>query len=104
MEDVTVTTLVTYFVENGWKYQQVTYPGGAIATTLIGDENAPDEPVTLPDYVAPEDNVSDMERIAALEEENASMVLELAQNQIRFDEMEQANADLLFALVDKGVL
>lgn len=104
MEDVIVTTLVTYFVQDGWKYQKVTYPGGAIATTLIGDENAPDEPVTLPDYVAPENYVSDMERMAALEAENAGMALELAQNQIRFDQMEQTQADLLLSLADKGVL
>ncbi len=44
------------------------------------------------------------ERITALEVENAGMALELALNQIRLDQMEQANADLLFSLVDKGVL
>ena len=47
---------------------------------------------------------TDAERIAALEAENAGLALELVQNQIRFDQMEQANADLLFALVDKGAL
>lgn len=47
---------------------------------------------------------TDAERIAALEAENAGLALELVQNQIRFDQMEQVNADLLFALVDKGVL
>lgn len=53
---------------------------------------------------APHPGPTAAERITQLEAENAGMALELAQNQIRFDEMEQANADLLFALVDKGVL
>ncbi|RAU98123.1 hypothetical protein [Paenibacillus sp. YN15] len=53
---------------------------------------------------APDPGPTAAERITQLEAENAGMALELAQNQIRFDQMEQANADLLFALVDKGVL
>lgn len=54
--------------------------------------------------VALRNDPTDAESIAALEAENAGMALELAHSQIRFDQMEQANADLLFALVDKGVL
>lgn len=54
--------------------------------------------------VIPDPGPTDAERITALEAENAGMALKLAQNQIRFDQMEQADADLLFALVDRGGL
>jgi len=43
-------------------------------------------------------------RIAQLEEENALMALELMNTQIRLDATEQTTADLLFNLVEKGVL
>ncbi|MFM9329189.1 hypothetical protein [Paenibacillus mesotrionivorans] len=42
--------------------------------------------------------------IAQMVAENIEVALELAQNKNKFDQMEQANADLLFVLVDKGVL
>ncbi len=45
-----------------------------------------------------------VDRISTLEAENAGMALELAENQIRFNEMEQTQADLLLSLVNKGVL
>lgn len=48
----------------------------------------------------PDPGLSAIERIEQLEAENAG----LAQNQIRFDQMEQAQADLLFTLVQGGVL
>lgn len=44
------------------------------------------------------------EKITQLEDENAGLALELAQSQIRFDQSEQAQADLILALVEGGVL
>lgn len=52
----------------------------------------------------PEPGPTAEERIESLEAENARLVLELAQNQIRFDQMEQAQAALLLTLVEKEVL
>lgn len=57
------------------------------------------EPEPLPDPGPTPD-----QRIEQLEAENAGMALELAENQIRFNQLEQAQADLLLTLVQGGVL
>jgi len=52
----------------------------------------------VPDPITPE------QRITQLEAENAGLALELTQTQIRLDQSEQAQADLLLTLVAGGVL
>jgi len=47
---------------------------------------------------------SPADRIAQLEEENALLALELAQTQIRLDQAEQEQAELLLTLVSEGVI
>jgi hypothetical protein len=109
LKDVTEQTEVgeptkTYYVENNFKYRKMVFPGGYVVVDIVGDAGAEETeyiPI-LPLNIDPSTTAA--ERITALEVENASMALELALNQIRFDQMEQANADLLFSLVDKGVL
>lgn len=120
---------ITYYTEDGHRYKRVVYDHGGVAitgidnkteTVRIGDglevdvnyvydeekdeyiETGRGEPREVPRKTDPEPTAT--ERIAALESENAGLALELAQNEIRFDQMEQANADLLLLLVDKGVL
>lgn len=55
----------------------------------------PQEPVYQPPLT---------DRIAAVEEENAGMALELAMTQSRLDQAEQEQANLLLSLVEGGVL
>lgn len=64
--------------------------------------NPDNQTYTYEAFLAPLE--SPVDRIAALEAENAGIALELAQNQIRFGQMEQTQADLLLSLVDKEVL
>lgn len=44
------------------------------------------------------------QKIAVLEEDNALLALELVETQIRLDQSEQAQADLIFTLVAEGVI
>lgn len=94
----------TYYVENNLKYRKMVFPGGYVVVDIVGDADA-EETEYIPILPSNTDiSTTAAERITVLEAENAGMALELAMNQIRFDQMKQSNADLLFSLVDKGVL
>lgn len=45
-----------------------------------------------------------VDRVVLLEDENAMMLMELAVTQHRLDQVEQENADLIFMLVEQGVI
>jgi len=57
---------------------------------------------TRPDPPPPPEPAPD--RISLLEDENALLALELAQTQVRLDQAEQEQAELLLELVSRGVI
>jgi hypothetical protein len=70
----------------------VYYVGNNLVKTFHGYVVQPTEPPEAPD------------RISQLESDNAFLALQLADTQARLDVSEQAQADLILSLVEKGVL
>lgn len=79
---------------NTWRYK---WDGSQIREKTqqeLADERA-NQPAPQP---------TPQERIEVLEDENALLALELAQTQLRLDQAEQEQADLLLMLISQGVI
>jgi hypothetical protein len=80
------------FITEGNLIYSVRYIGNNRIQEFYGYVEPPPEPAPEPD------------RISLLESDNAFLALQLADTQARLDISEQAQADLILSLVEKGVL